>query len=112
MVGQTEKGLAKQNKLRYGVWFDPNNGVLIKVGSNSFGRLEGQTQSEVTLFCRSFGAFFAAGAFNGLESQHMKLAGKFGVSLGVGRIGLDVPLWVIGSKESAAVDAIFRIQFS
>jgi hypothetical protein len=76
------------------------------VSANGFGRLKGQAQSEVTLLCRPFGAFFAAGAFDGLESQFLKLAGKLGVSLAVGRIGLNGSLRVIGGKERAAGDSI------
>ena len=110
LVGQTEKGLAQQDELRNSVWSDPDNGVLVKVSANGFGRLQGQAQSEEALLCRPFGAFFAAGAFDGLESQFLKLAGKFGVSLGVGRIGLDGSLRVVGGKESAAVDAVVSEQ--
>ena len=110
LVGQTEKGLAQQDELRNCVWSDPDNGVLVKVSANGFGRLQSQAQSEVALFSRPLGAFFAAGAFNGLKSKLLKLAGKFGVSLGVGRIGLDGSLRVVGGKERAAGDSIANEQ--
>ncbi len=83
----------------------PNDGVLVKVSSNGFGRLQSQTQREVALLSRPFSAFFAAGAFNGLQPQLLKLAGKFGMPALVGVVGLDSPARVIGGQESAASDA-------
>ena len=99
LVGQTEKGLAQQDELRNSVWSDPDNGVLVKVSANGFGRLQGQAQSEEALLCRPFGAFFAAGAFDGLESQFLKFGGKLDVCPVVDLVWPNRAACVVSSKK-------------
>jgi len=96
----------QQDELRSSVWSDPYNGDLIKVGANCFGRLQGQVHSKVALLCGPLGTFFAAGAFDCLESQLLKLSGELCMSLVVGFVRLDGAAWVVAGQECAIGDRI------
>jgi len=69
------------------------------VGAHGFGGRHGQAQSEVALLYRSFGSFFAAGAFDGLESQFLKLGGKLDVCPVVDLVWLNPAACAISSKK-------------
>ena len=65
----------------------------------ALAKAQGQAQSEIAFLSGPVGAFFAAGAFNGLEAQFLKLGGELGVCLVVDLVWLNRAAWVKGSKD-------------